>query len=1071
MKPMRFTDRWSYQRALNWILAKPIWVLAAVAIVSYLFAAQIPRLTFSTSIYDLIIEDLPETGRYNAFKNTFGSDEIIRVVVKAENVYDPLTFSKLEALSTAAAKITGVRRVISLPTVKRAIDVTGDWEMDKFRAVVTPVQMFQRNLVSEDGKSTVLTLVLTVDHDSNSVIQAVEDLIQDSPDTISLYQIGMPLVSQALEQFTERDFFHLPPITFGLIAVILLCLFRNWIGLVLPLLSVSLCLVWTFGLMAITGVPLSILTMIVPVFLIAVGTAYCLHILTEYMHVRKKAGSSADAAKSTFSTVTFPTMLAVATTIIGLGSLLLNRIPAIREFAVFSCFGMFSLLVIALTMIPAVLVLVPLPAARGDQRHPGRKSLLDRVIDFIIDLDLNRQKITFSVFGAFALFCFVGIFMIRVETNPMGYFRADTDVSRHFHDIYQDMSGSFPINIAMSSKEEDYFGSAEHIAQIAKVQKFLDTLPGIDKTISFADYLQLIKYASNSFDPEYYAPPKADWESRMLINKFRMMLGEDMFDRFMTPEMNRTNIVLFTHLTSSSDFLSTKRKILEYVNAQFSRDLTWDVTGFGVVISASSHLLTSGQIKSLSLTMVLVFAIMFTLFLSRKVGLVALVPNMFPILVNFGLMGWLGIELSMFTSLIASIAIGLAVDDTIHYMVRYNREFKKDLNDKRALKETIRQIGRPIIFTTITISIGFSVLAFSSFKATAIFGAMMVVTMLSALVGDLILLPSLMMHVELVTLWDLVRLKMGKEPGLGIPLFNGLTRTQVHYIIMAGAIREISAGDVLFRKGDSSDSMYALISGEMEVLDHDIDWDPDCSGGIRKVINRLNKGDVVGEMGLLRAAPRSATIIATTACELLQINLKMINRLQWLYPPAARRFFLNLMTILCDRVEHTSHCLLESSLFDDLTGLCNQKSFLSNLETETHRSHRYQSDLSLCLMRLERDSRGGSMFDSFRISESAYTSFSRLLEDHLRKSDVLGRLDDSLFALMMPHTSMGKAEQICFRLMQLVQSDWPEVSNGLRVRFGLASLNTRDAEKGLDLMDRAMHDLKKAASAPGDGTP
>jgi signal transduction histidine kinase len=134
------------------------------------------------------------------------------------------------------------------------------------------------------------------------------------------------------------------------------------------------------------------------------------------------------------------------------------------------------------------------------------------------------------------------------------------------------------------------------------------------------------------------------------------------------------------------------------------------------------------------------------------------VPNLFPILVNFGLMGLLGIPLSVATSLIASVAIGLAVDDTIHYLVRYNSEFKKDLDKDRAMRETIMAVGRPIIFTSLTIGIGFSVLMFSHFQPTAIFGLLMVVTMFSALVGDMILLPTLMLHVELVTAWDLFKM-------------------------------------------------------------------------------------------------------------------------------------------------------------------------------------------------------------------------------------------------------------------------------------------------------------------------
>ena len=177
-----------------------------------------------------------------------------------------------------------------------------------------------------------------------------------------------------------------------------------------------------------------------------------------------------------------------------------------------------------------------------------------------------------------------------------------------------------------------------------------------------------------------------------------------------------------------------------------------------MVIAASSHLITIGQVKSLSISLLLIFAIMVALFVSSKVGLIAVIPNLFPILVNFGVMGLLGIPLSVATSLIASVAIGLAVDDTIHYLVRYNSEFKKDLDKDRAMRETILSVGRPMVYTSLTIGIGFSVLLFSHFRPTAIFGVLMVITTASALVGDLILLPTLMLHVELVTAWDLMKM-------------------------------------------------------------------------------------------------------------------------------------------------------------------------------------------------------------------------------------------------------------------------------------------------------------------------
>ena len=795
------------------------------------------------------------------------------------------------------------------------MDVAGTWSMDKFYAVVSGADLFQRNLFSSDGKTTALTLVLHNEASPDDVIQRIRKLIADTSRELSLYQIGMPLVSEALAKYTEKDFSRLPPITFLLIAIILFCLFRKLRYILIPLTCVGFALVWTFGLMSLLHIPLSILTMIVPVFLIAVGTAYCLHIVSEYIACQKRANSPVGVTAMTFSRIAFPTFLAILTTIIGLGSLLVNRITMIQEFALFSCFGMVSLLTIVLTFLPAVLSILPI-SSRKQSEEIGTSPLFQRYIDKVVELNLKHQKMTLPVIGVLVAICLIGIFRIRVETNPIGYFKEDTQVKQNFNDIYRHLSGSFPINVAMENPEADYFEDPIHLADIIRLQTFLEKLPGVDKTVSFADYLKLVHYALNKFEQPHYVLPQEGFEVRMAINNFATLLGEDMLTRFMTSDFSKTNILLLTHLSSSKEFLQIREKILAHVKDNFSKDLTWDVTGLGMTIAVSSHLLTDGQIKSLSITMVLVFGIMFALFLSFKVGLIAVIPNIFPIIVNFGIMGWFGIELSMVTSLIASVAIGLAVDDTIHYLVRYNREFKTDLDEKRAIKDTLTHVGKPITFTTITICVGFSVLLFSGFKPTAIFGVMMVITSLSALVGDLILLPSLIQHVEVVTLWDLLRLKLGKEPPEGIPLFKGLSRTQIHYVIMAGSLTKIGADEILFHKGDPSDSMYVVISGSMDVVDPVIDPDTGENFSRPILINQLKTGDILGEMGFLRMVPRSATVIATQPVELLKINRKMIRRLQWLYPPTAHKFFFNLMTLICDRLDRLTQRFSEIKVLD-----------------------------------------------------------------------------------------------------------------------------------------------------------
>ncbi|MFH1951844.1 MAG: efflux RND transporter permease subunit [Pseudomonadota bacterium] len=1049
---------------LRYIVSHPWQTIVSILLITSVFAFQIPNLKFKTSIYDLTIETLPETLQYNTFKKEFGCEEIILVVDRTGDVFEPETFGRIDQLARKFAEIKGVSSVISLPGIKKAMDITGKWSLSDFRNIIIPVTLLEKNIVSKDGKTTAISLILDDVRDKDRVIASVENLIGKGTAPSSTYQIGMPIVSMALAQFTEQDFLRLPPVTFALIALVLFLIFRNLRGIFIPAGAVIIALTWTFGLMAWTGTPLSLLTMIVPIFLIAAGTAYCMYIFPEYLAAMMKADTPREASLQSFLKLGFPTSLAVVTTTIGLGSLLINRISAIREFALFSCFGILSMLIIILTFLPALMSLLPFPKKRPEHAKSPDNGFFDRVLSTVIQLNLHHQKISLTLIAVIALAGIAGISRIRVETNPVEFFKEDTSVAKHFRDIHRDMSGSFPMNVVVDSREDDHFENPVHLKKIARLQTFLDSLEGVDKTISFCDYLKLVNYATNQYKEGLYALPEEPFEVRMLVNSFKTMLGEDMLARFMNGNFSKANILLRTHISSSKDFLATQARIEDYLKKNFPDSFSFQVTGIGVVISHSSQLITEGQAKSLMLTLILVFAIMFLLFMSYKVGIIGMLPNCFPIVVSFGVMGWFGIPLSMATSLVATIAIGLAVDDTIHYLVGYNREFKKDLNKERALRETIRHMGKPIIFTTLTISLGFSVLMISNFKPTAIFGLVMIITMFSALVADLILLPSLMLHVELVTIWDLLKLKLGKDPQKGIPLFNGLSRNQVHYILMAGTLKTCESGQPIMKKGEVSDSMYAIISGELEVVDLPYGAGQNGTGGPKQIITRLKPGDVVGEMGMIRSCKRSATVIAATSAELIQINERMIKRLQWLYPPTAHRFFFNLMTIICNRLESLTESFLEQTITDELTGLHTRNSFMNTLENEIARSRRYKTPLSILITDIG-NFREIVSDHGYRAGDTLIAEMGRLLKQLVRKADYLCRLGGNQFAAILLHTTANQVRETCERIKRLLTTRPFQIANEsiyIRVNFGMAFFEP-ESEKGVRaLLNDALQSLETA---------
>jgi len=431
--PNRFLKPLFFRTSLEWILHRPLVIIACFLAGSIFFALQIPKLTFRTSIYDLLIDDLPETIRYKNFKEVFGSDEIIQVVVKADNIFDPAVFRKIEVLSETFSNIPGVRRVISLPLIKKRVDPGGNWSIDEFAKVLAPVELFKNNLISADHKVGAIMLVLESESVHASVIGKLNEILNKESGTLSLYQIGMPLVSQALVKYTIKDFQILPVLALVLITLSLFILLRNPTRVVLPLMVVMVVLVWTLGLMALTQVHLSLLTMIVPVFLIAVSTAYCLHVISEYSSISQPAADRKAMVIATLGHTAFPCTLAVFTTLIGVGSLFVNRIRAIHEFALFSCIGLLILLITLVLFLPAMLVFVP-QSKREMAGIAGVGKLFDRLLDAIVQLNLKHQKAAFYTIGILALLAVIGIFFIHVETNPVAQF------SRHPREAFGKLS-------------------------------------------------------------------------------------------------------------------------------------------------------------------------------------------------------------------------------------------------------------------------------------------------------------------------------------------------------------------------------------------------------------------------------------------------------------------------------------------------------------------------------------------------------------------------------------------------------------------------------------------------------
>jgi diguanylate cyclase (GGDEF)-like protein len=258
--------------------------------------------------------------------------------------------------------------------------------------------------------------------------------------------------------------------------------------------------------------------------------------------------------------------------------------------------------------------------------------------------------------------------------------------------------------------------------------------------------------------------------------------------------------------------------------------------------------------------------------------------------------------------------------------------------------------------------------------------------------------------------------------------------------------------------------MYAIVSGTLDVLDPDSDDESNRELGSHKLLNQIKTGDVLGEMGFLRSVPRSATVIATQPVELLKINWKMIKRLQWLYPPTAQKFFFNLMTLICDRLENLTECFSEIKVLDDSTGLYDRDNFLKILDAEIERSQRYQAGLAVSLLKFDFDA--VTPVRNNLETEGILREMGEAFSGQIRKCDTLSRFDHRTFALLMPHSSAAKAELLCNRLMHLFEEKCNAVDcMQLRLTVGSAELIPETDESGFDLITRASVSLENAVAS------
>jgi predicted RND superfamily exporter protein len=771
-------------------------------------------------------------------------------------------------------------------------------ELRRLRSAVLDNALYRGTLAAADGRAAALLVYLDPLPDAELIRLGVDERVaaiaHEEAGGAEVWISGFPHFKAVMSSTLQRQLAFVLPAVVLVLTLVLIFALRTVRGVLVPLGTIALSVLWTLGAVAALGGSLNIITTIVPPLILTLAYAYAMHVMFDYTDAAQargpdETGDGRSLVKHVLETVGVPVLVTGVTTAAGFLALAVSPIPAIRQFGLYSLLGVMLTVLVALTFAPATLALLP-PLPRREAGTATRP--IDRAAAAMADFAFRRRGIVIGVSVLLLLGSFAAMSQIRVASHFLTAFDPESQVRRDFESINERLGGANSLQVLLETPLRGGMLNPEILGAIEELQRWLESQPEIGKTTSIADYLMLVNRAFQGGGSEHLVVPK----SQNLASQLLLFAGGDDSDRMIDRGHQLTSVDVLASVGDSGAVGALVDRIEKRL-AEFPSAVSASVTGNMVLVSKSVNDVARGQWGSLLLAFGIIFLVLSALFTSFRVGLIALFPNVLPIAVYFGALGATGITLNNSTSLVGCLALGIAVDDTIHYFARFNADARRLGDEQRATRAALVGLIRPVTFTSLGLVIGFLALTTSELRPQIEFGALAAFTLAMAWVVDVTLSPALCAGLRIVTLWDTMPLDIGPDPQRSIPLFDGLSPRRARIFTLMSDLTEVAAGDSLFEEDDAGEDMYVILEGEVEASVQ--------RGDERVSLARMKRGDTLGETGLF-GGKRTARIHALTPARLIRFGTADLERLGRRYPRIASRVFFNLNRIQAERLVRTT---------------------------------------------------------------------------------------------------------------------------------------------------------------------
>ncbi|MGJ8713543.1 MAG: efflux RND transporter permease subunit [Maribacter stanieri] len=762
-----------WPKTANIILRNRILILILIACFTVFMGWQWQYMRFSSSQTNLLPDDHPVNQQYQDFLSKFGEEgNAVVFAVRDSALFTPTNFNRWNKLSKQLAAFPEVEFVISTDNLKELIKnnekqefemrplINGELktkkEIDSITQHLFNDLPFYDNLIYNKESKTIRTIV-NLDKDivntsvrKDFILQDINTLVKnfEKETNLDVHISGMPYVRTMNSQNIIDEIGKFILAALGVTSLIFFFFFRSIRATVISMCVVIIGVMWAFGLLGLLQYEITVLTALIPPLIIVIGIPNCIFLINKYQQEVKKHGNQALSLQRVISKIGNATLMTNITTASGFATFIITDSTLLKEFGIVASINILGIFVLSLLIIPIIYSFMPLPKTKH-LKHLNKK-WIDAFVQWMEGIVRHRRITVYIVSISLLVISIIGIYQIRISGSPIEDMPKNAEF---FHDIRffeKEFKGIMPVEIVVDTKTPKGVLKPATLKRMNQLGEVIEEIPELSTPVSVVNLVKYSKQAFYNGIPKYYQLPTSQENTFIMDVARKSSDSGNLLKSFVDSTGQTARITTFMRDVNTSRMEEIEQRLLENINKIFPAErYNVYMTGSALLFLKGTKYLVKNLIMSLALAIGLIALFMAYLFRSFRMIVISLIPNLLPLVITAGIMGFVGVPIKPSTILVFSIAFGISVDDTIHFLAKYRQELTaNNWRIEKSVYNALRETGVSMFYTSIVLFFGFSVFVISNFGGTVALGSLVSATLLLAMLANLILLPSLLLSLE-----------------------------------------------------------------------------------------------------------------------------------------------------------------------------------------------------------------------------------------------------------------------------------------------------------------------------------